>query len=112
MKRLIAGMMERFGVLTRFETRSGTSSLKTFFQLVTSKNWQNMDRMVPTGGEIPRGQYLMIAPPWAQVEAADRIVVKGHSYTVRRADTIYYRDEPLYIWALCVEGGDADPWTS
>ena len=38
------------------------------------------------------------------------LMVDGRAYTVRRADTIRYRNERLFTWGLCVEGGEMDPW--
>ena len=41
----------------------------------------------------------------------DILLADGRVFIVRRADAILYRNESLFIWGLCVEGGEADPWT-
>ncbi len=112
MKRVVNSIIYQHGTDTRLITQAGIYNVKAFLQLVTSKSWQNMERMVPTGGEIPRGQYLYIGPAYVPVQPADTVQVSGHTYVIRRADTIYYRNEPLFIWGLCVEGGEGDPWTA
>lgn len=112
MTELIVGLMEKYGVQASFPSRSDLAATKVFFQLITSKSWQNMERMVPTGGEIPRGQYLLIAPANTALQPADRIQVHGHNYVIRRVDVIHFKDAPLFIWGLCVEGGAQDPWTN
>lgn len=88
------------------------TNTRIFFQLVTSKSWQNMERMFCSGGEIPRGQFLFIAPPEIGVRRADLVDIDGRTFIVRRADAIIYRNERLFIWGLCVEGGGADPWST
>ena len=112
MKELIARLIRDYGAATTL-VFNGTNTYRhtrAFLQLVTSKSWQNMERMVDTGGIIPRGQYLFIAPPELASKPVECLIVGGRAYTVRRADTILYRNEQLFTWGLCVEGGDIDPW--
>lgn len=112
MKNLIAQKMQTYGVEATFRSSSGVSSRKVFFQPITSKSWQNMERMVPVGGEILRGQYLLITPPDTRIETASSVLINAHTYIIRRIDTIYYQEAPIFLWGLCVEGGEADPWTT
>lgn len=106
MKKLVSKLIDRYGSRMIITTATRQVTIRGFLQLVTSKSWQNMERMVSTGGEIPRGQYLYVGPADLILHGHDTIVTGGHTYIVRRADRIYYRDEPLFIWGLCVEGGD------
>ncbi len=84
---------------------------RIFLQLVASKNWQNMERMIPTGGELLRGQFLLIAPTALAVEGGDQIFFEDRVFIVRRIDSVIYRNRQLFRWGLCVEGGGPDPWT-
>lgn len=105
MKRLIGTLLRQYGsdMLLR---RDGTDTeLRAFLQLVTSKSWQNMERMIDSIGEIPRGQYLYIGPPDIPLRPADRLYFDSRFFSVRRAEPIRYRNEALFIWGLCVEGG-------
>ena len=110
MKDLIKKLIKDYGSDAIVTYNGVAYSSKVFFQLVTSKSWQNMERMVDTGGIIPRGRYLFIAPPELASKPVECLIVGGRAYTVRRADTILYRNEQLFTWGLCVEGGDMDPW--
>lgn len=112
MKATIARLIKRYGTQMQVSTERGKGTIRAFLQLVTSKSWQNMERMISTGGEIPRGQYLFIGAPDCGVGAADVLRAEGHTYIVRRADKILFRDEPIFIWGLCVEGGGEDPWAA
>lgn len=109
MKKLIERLIRNYGTDMEITTGGETVETRGFLQLVTSKSWQNMERMVSTGGEIPRGQFLYVGPPDLKLKGRDIICVGEHNYIVRRADAIIYRNQPLFIWGLCVEGGE--PWT-
>ena len=112
MKALIRRLISRYGTDIEILTEAEKSTkARGFLQLVTSKSWQNMERMIPDGGEVPRGQYLFIGLPDSGVRAANILLADGRVFIVRRADAILYRNESLFIWGLCVKGGEADPWT-
>ena len=94
--------------------RSGGQSIRywAILQPVTSKSWQNMERMIPNVGEIPRGQYLYIGPIARTLNSGDTIDFDGRHFVVRRADRVFFQNEALFVWGLCVEGGGDDPWTT
>ena len=61
-------------------------------------------------GEIPRGQYLVLAPTWTNLTMGDLIRCDGRRFSVRRVEEENLRDEQIYSWALCVELGKEDTW--
>lgn len=89
MKRRIAALIRRYGSSVQAVFPDRTEIVRAFLQPVTSRSWQNMDHMIPTGGEVPRGQFLYIGPPELDIRGAE-----------------------LFLWGLCVEGGREDPWSS
>ena len=105
MKELISELIAKYGseVLISHEKRNYRT--KAFLQLVTSKSWQNMERMIPTIGEVPRGQFLYLGPADTPLSGYDSIELDGRLFIVRRADAIVYRSDRIFIWGLCVEGG-------
>lgn len=112
MRAVIERLIQQYGTTATITSQTMQRTVKVFLQLVTSKSWQNMERMVPAGGEILRGQFLLIVPPGEQLFAADTVAVGDRVFIVRRADAIWLRDKRLFYWGLCVEGGGEDPWTS
>ena len=112
MRALIERLIKRYGTPIRSYTDGKYDYFRGFFQLVTSKSWQNMERMFPACGEIARGQFLLIAPSDATVKPTSVLLVDGKDYIVRRADHILYGRQRLFIWALCVEGGGDDTWSA
>ncbi len=105
MKELISRLIDRYGNDVEVTSGGITTQVHAFLQLVTSKSWQNMERMVPTIGEVPRGQFLYLGPPHIKLSGYDQITMDGRSFIVRRADAILYQSERIFIWGLCVEGG-------
>lgn len=105
MKDVIKRLIEVYGNDMTIRSDSVETQTRAFFQLVTSKSWQNMERMIPSIGEVPRGQFLYLGPTEVQLKAYDSIKIDGRTFLVRRADAIWYRSDRIFIWGLCVEGG-------
>ena len=105
MKEIISRIIRNYGSTVKVVGEDKTTEIRAFLQLVTSKSWQNMERMIPSGGQIKRGQFLYIGPAEVDVKDAVHLECNGRLFRVRRADVILFQDKPLFIWGLCVEGG-------
>lgn len=105
MRRSIERMISVNGVEAELHTVKGIFSQRVMLQLIASKSWQNMERMVPTGGELLRGQYLLLCSCRIPIEAADTVVMGNRTFVIRRIEPIRYRNRELFYWGLCVEGG-------
>lgn len=112
MRALVEMLLQQYGSNVTVVNEDGSTTVRAFLQPVTSKSWQNMERMIPNGGQIPRGQYLLICPCDADIREADHLRFLGKKYLLRRVDVIACADEELFQWGLLVEGGRNDPWTS
>ena len=112
MRGVIEAIIESYGSTVTAVNGEGSASFRAFLQLVTSKSWQNMERVFGPLGEIPRGQYLYIGPAAQDITGADYLRCHGTDYIVRRADPILVGDEALFVWGLCVRKGADDPWLS
>ena len=111
MRQIISNVIQNYGSTVDVVFHEKTQTVRAFLQLVTSKSWQNMERMIPSGGQIKRGQFLYIGPADVPVQEALSLRCGGKRFRVRRADVIHFQDEPLFLWGLCVEGGPDDPWS-
>ena len=112
MKEQIAQLLRTWGSVVTVHFIDSAQEVRALIQPVTSRSWQNMERMIPVGGQIPRGQFLYIGPPEVDVTQATHLSLLGKNYIVRRVDSIIFRDQVLYLWGLLVEGGRDDPWTA
>lgn len=105
MRRSIERMISVNGVEAELHTAEGVFLQRVLLQLIASKSWQNMERMVPSGGELLRGQYLLLCSCRIPLQAADTVVVGNRTFMIRRIEPIRYRNRELFYWGLCVEGG-------
>ncbi len=112
MRAVIERIIESYGSTVTAVQGAQEQSFRAFLQPVTSKSWQNMERVFGPLGEIPRGQYLYLGPAAQDVSQADCLRCGGTDYLVRRAEPILVGDEALYLWGLCVRKGADDPWLS
>ncbi len=112
MREIIEGIIESYGSAVTAIRGTAASSFRAFLQPVTSKSWQNMERVFGPLGEIPRGQYLYLGPAAQDISQADHLRCGGVDYLVRRAEPILVGDEALYLWGLCVRKGADDPWSN
>lgn len=112
MREIIESIIQNYGSTVESVQAEAAQSYRAFLQPVTSKSWQNMEHSFGPLGEIPRGQYLYIGPADRDILAAEYLRCHGTDYLVRRADTLIFGDEALYIWGLCVKKGGEDPWSS
>lgn len=109
-EKTMSRLIRQFGSRIRRTSGTSTAEYTAILQPVTSKSWQNMERMIPNAGEIPRGQYLYIGPAAQALKNGDVIRFDSRDFIVRRADRVFFRDEALFVWGLCVEGGGKEPW--
>lgn len=110
MFRLVGKVLNRYGseiVLQRGEKRTG---FRGFFHHTASRDWHNMEKVFSPLGQIPRGQYALIAPADLGLKVGDILEHNGKSYGLRRVETILFRDDALYCWGLCVERGATTEW--
>lgn len=105
MRRTIERLIERNGTDVVIHTHGTTYRTRVLLQLVASKSWQNMERMIPTGGELLRGQFLLICPSAIPLEPADSIVLGKRTFQLRRVEPFRFRNREVFHWGLCVEGG-------
>lgn len=91
---------------------SGTTlTCKAFFQPVTSKSVQAMQKSIPAGGTVEPGQYLYIGSAERLPEEGDTLEHVGKRYRLRRCEQIYFRDTALFCWALFSPDGREIVWT-
>lgn len=112
MREILEGIIAHYGSAVTAVRNGQERGFRAFLQLVTSKSWQNMERVFGPLGEIPRGQYLYLGPAEEDISRAEYLRCAGVDYVVRRAEPICVGDEALYIWGLCVRKGADDPWSS
>ena len=105
MRRTVERLIEHHGSQVTIHTHGTIYRSKVLLQLVASRSWQNMERLIPTGGEVLRGQFLLICPSAIPIEPADTIILGERTFLLRRVEPFRFRDRNVFFWGLCVEGG-------
>ena len=110
MKKIVDGILRKYGSSITLEQSGGTVAVKGFFQPVRSKSLQSINYMASPLGEISRGQHVYIGPADTPVAVGDVLRIGSGSYVFRRVEPYCYGEEQVYIWGLCVEKGVNDTW--
>ena len=110
MQQTMEKLMSRYGTDMTIVSGGNETTVRAFFRAVNSKSWQNMESVVSLLGEISRGQYVYIGPAGAAVKEGDTLNLGTKSYLLRRVEPYYFKNQPIYLWGLCVEKGVNDTW--
>ena len=110
MKKTMETLMARWGTDMTIVSGEEETTVRGFFRAVNSKSWQNMESVVSLLGEISRVQYVYIGPAGAAVKEGDTLNLGTKSYLFRRVEPYYFKNQPIYLWGLCVEKGVNDTW--
>lgn len=110
MRRMVEKVLADHGTDMTVISDTGSKAVRGFFRAVRSFSWQSIEAEATLLGEITRGQYCYIGPADVRVREGDSIVVENMVYLVRRVELYHYRNEPIYLWAMCVEKGVNDIW--
>ncbi|MBO5323297.1 MAG: hypothetical protein J6A88_04255 [Oscillospiraceae bacterium] len=110
MQSTVEKILRKYGREITVERGEESLVFQGFFHHTGSKDWHNMEKAYTVLGQIPRGQYLVMAPTWIKLAMGDRICCDGKRYSVRRVEGETFQEERIYSWALCVELGKEDTW--
>jgi hypothetical protein len=110
MKGLVEQVLSRYGSQIVLQRGEEKTCFRGFFHHTASRDWHNMEKVFSPLGQIPRGQYALIAPATLGLKVGDVLEHNGKSYGLRRVETILFRDTALYSWGLCVERGATTEW--
>lgn len=112
MVRAVKRLLRRYGGELVLCHQGTESRFRGFLSPVRSGSWQNTQWELTALGELPRGQYVLIAPVGLVIQAGDTVSRGGKTYSLRRTEEVYYCENPVYIWGVCTEKGEEDPWAA
>lgn len=115
MHKMLAKIFKTYGTLLFLKRQDGTyDSMKAFLQPRKSLSQRNATKRISPLGEILGDTYLFICTADCGVQVGDTLKQRGAGayYEVRQVETVLYKNEPLYLWGLCVQKGGDDTWDS
>lgn len=102
--------IRRYGSLLILQRGEEQIAFRGFLQHSNSKSWQNMERSFSPLGEIPTGQYVLLAPTKPVMAEGDVLAQGALKTVICRLETVMVGDQAAYQWGLCVKKGGEDTW--
>lgn len=108
MKSGVLAMIERFGREVSVIGENGEQiKIKAYLQAVTGTNRMHMQANHTPAGFDDRGAYLYIGPAEVEIKQKNRkgeiIDSFGKRYSVQRDEVLFFKDTPVYRWAILKE---------
>ena len=108
MRKMVEKLLKQKGMEIRVQGRI----VRALFQPVTGKLERLTERTPGLLGVESGKRYIYIGPLEPEPEEDREIRVEDRSYLVRSVQRINGNDGPAYIWAMCVEKGREEPWST
>lgn len=105
MRQLVQRLLARWGTEMTLVHGGKEICIRAMLQHTKSKSWQNMEKQMSLLGRIPGGQYVYIGPAQPAAQTGDRLLLGGNEYELRRVEPVWFRNQPMYCWGLCVRKG-------
>ena len=114
MQKLVGKIFKTYGTMLVLMRQDGTNfTLKAFLQPRKSLSQRNAIKRISPLGEILGDTYLFLCTADCGAKVGDTLwQQKDLFYEVRQVETVWYKNEPLYLWGLCVQKGGTDKWDS
>ena len=103
MEKKLAQLFEKCGQEILLDTFSEKFTYRAFVQMMRYKNKMYIDLPQGEVGRRDNGCYLYIGPPeydFTRIPTITKVTFGGFLYRVKRAEMIYLKGRPLYVWAV------------
>lgn len=105
MRALVEKLLRRYGSPIALHRGGEKRVFFGFLNHTGSRSLQNMEEYVEPLGQIPGGQYVLVAPLQPELKPGDTLVLGDKRYLIRRLELQWYGKERLLQWGLCTEKG-------
>ena len=108
MRKMVEKLLKQHGMEIQVEGQR----VRALFQSVTGKLERLAVRLPGLLGVENSKRWIYIGPVEPQLREDQVLTVEGRRYLVRSAQHITGNDGPAYTWAMCVEKGREEPWST
>ena len=108
MRIMVEKLLKQHGMEIRVEGRV----IRALFQSVTGKLERLAERMPGVLGVESGKRWIYIGPLEPELREDQVLTVEGGEYLVRSVQRINGANGPVYVWAMCVEKGREEPWST
>lgn len=105
MQKVVERILRQYGNTITLRRTGEDCTFRGFLNHTGSHSWQNMQKKYSPLGELPGGQYVLLAPLEPVLKRGDLLLVDGRRYRIRRLEKECLGSEALCQWGLCVEEG-------
>lgn len=103
--KIIGDLIKRFGCKIQVDDGSDSRSYSAFIEPLRYKNKIYLDGTSLTQGFVDGSHWLMIAPPELVLDKplesyAIECAAMDKRFMVKKCDTYYIEDKPIYLWAI------------
>jgi len=106
-EKVVERILREYGTAITLRGSREDCTFRGFLNHTGSHSWQNMHRNYSPLGEIPGGQYVLLAPLEPVLKGGDLLIMDGRRYRIRRLEKENLGGKAICQWGLCVEeGGD------
>ena len=111
-RNMVEKILKTYGTSTTLIRQDGkTLALKAFLQPRKALSQRNAIRRISPLGEILGDTYLFICSADCGADVGDQLVQQeGIHYELRQVEKVMYKEEPIYLWGLCVQKGRENAW--
>ncbi len=108
-RRMVDKIFSTYGALYILHRQDGSYfALEAFLQPRKALSQRNAIKRISPLGEILGDTYMFICMAGCGMQVGDLLTGDGNFYEVRQVETVYYKEDPIYMWGLCVQKGGAD----
>ena len=101
----IEKVLKRYGSQLTVQKDGKHLEFRGFLQHFRSKSKGYAEYTFSPLGQIPGGQYVLLAPLQPELRVGDVLTQQKMQVEVRRLETVEYCGQPAYRWGLCVKKG-------
>lgn len=108
MRRMVEKLLRQHGTQIRVEGQT----VYALFQSVTGRLERLAERTPGVLGVQSGKRYVYIGPLEPRLREDQVLTVEDRDYLVRSVHRIAGSDGPVYTWAMCVEKGREETWST
>ena len=105
MRALVEKLLRRYGSPITLQRSGEETAFFGFLNHTGSRSLQNMEETFEPLGQVPGGQYVLVAPLQPELKPRDTLMLGQKRYRIRRLEIQWYGKEKLLQWGLCSEEG-------
>lgn len=104
----VCKIIKKYGCTAKTDNRGKIQEIRAFIEPLRYKYKEYSDSKRHFAGCKRNGLYLFISAPETKLEAGTTVIhTQNHKYIVKRCETYFVKNCPVYVWAVLSQYGEA-----